>query len=112
MDGRGGEKAGRAGGREGPTEDTAWEAGLGFAVRLDKAVPFIGREALLSRRSQPLTKRLVTFVLEDPDALPWGDEPILRDGRVVGVVTSAAFGHTLGRAVALGYVREPARGGE
>jgi 4-methylaminobutanoate oxidase (formaldehyde-forming) len=102
------EKAYRAWGREVTTEDTPWEAGLGFAVRLDKAVPFIGREALLSRRSQPLTKRLVTFVLEDPDALPWGDEPILRDGRVVGVVTSAAFGHTLGRAVAMGYVREPA----
>src|SRR5260370_17053763 len=108
MDGRGGEKAGRAWGREVTTEDTPWEAGLGFAVRLDKAAPFIGREALLSRRSRPLTKRLVTFVLEDPDALPWGDEPILRDGRVVGVVTSAAFGHTLGRAVAMGYVRQPA----
>ena len=47
-------------------------------------------------------------MLEDPAALPWGDEPILRDGRVVGAVTSAAFGHTLGRAVAMGYVREPA----
>jgi 4-methylaminobutanoate oxidase (formaldehyde-forming) len=102
------EKAYRAWGREVTTEDTPWEAGLGFAVRLDKAVPFIGREALVSRRTQPLTKRLLAFVLEDPDALPWGDEPILRDGRVVGVVTSAAFGHTLGRAVAMGYVREPA----
>ena len=102
------EKAYRAWGREVTTEDTPWEAGLGFAVRLDKAVPFIGREALVSRRTQPLTKRLLIFVLEDPDALPWGDEPILRDGRVVGVVTSAAFGHTLGRAVAMGYVREPA----
>jgi 4-methylaminobutanoate oxidase (formaldehyde-forming) len=102
------EKAYRAWGREVTTEDTPWEAGLGFAVRLDKAVPFIGREALIGRRGQPLAKRLLTFVLEDPDALPWGDEPILRDGRVVGVVTSAAFGHTLGRAVAMGYVREPA----
>jgi 4-methylaminobutanoate oxidase (formaldehyde-forming) len=77
-------------------------------VRLDKAVPFIGREALVSRRGQPLAKRLLTFVLEDPAALPWGDEPILRDGLVVGAVTSAAFGHTLGRAVAMGYVREAA----
>jgi 4-methylaminobutanoate oxidase (formaldehyde-forming) len=101
------EKAYRAWGREVTTDDTPWEAGLGFAVRLDKPGPFIGREALLSRREQPLPKRLLTFVLEDEAALPWGDEPILRDGRVVGAVTSAAFGHTLGRAVAMGYVRDP-----
>jgi 4-methylaminobutanoate oxidase (formaldehyde-forming) len=101
------EKAYRAWGREVTTDDTPWEAGLGFAVRLDKPVPFLGREALLGQRDRPLTKRLLTFVLDDPEALPWGDEPILRDGRVVGAVTSAAFGHTLGRAVAMGYVREP-----
>ena len=46
-------------------------------------------------------------LIEDAGAVPWGDEPILRDGRVVGTVTSAAFGHTLGRAVAMGYVRDP-----
>jgi sarcosine dehydrogenase len=102
------EKAYRAWGRDVTPEDTPWEAGLGAAVRLDKAVPFIGWDALRSRRGQPLTKRLLSLVLEDPAALPWGDEPILRDGRVVGAVTSAAFGHSLGRAVAMGYVREPA----
>jgi len=100
------EKAYRAWGRDVTIDDTPWEAGLGFAVRLDKA-PFLGREALLAQRERPLTKRLVTFVLEDETALPWGDEPIVRDGRVVGSVTSAAFGHTLGRAVAMGYVRDP-----
>ncbi len=99
------EKAYRAWGREVTIDDTPWEAGLGFAVRLDK--PFLGREALLEQRERILTKRLLTFVLDDAAALPWGDEPILRDGRVVGTVTSAAFGHTLGRAVAMGYVREP-----
>jgi 4-methylaminobutanoate oxidase (formaldehyde-forming) len=101
------EKAYRAWGREVTIDDTPWEAGLGFAVRLDKPVPFLGREALLEQREKALTKRLVTFVLEDAAALPWGDEPILRDGHVVGTVTSAAFGHTLGRAVAMGYVRDP-----
>jgi 4-methylaminobutanoate oxidase (formaldehyde-forming) len=101
------EKAYRAWGRDVTIDDTPWEAGLGFAVRLDKAAPFLGREALLAQRERPLTKRLVTFVLEDETALPWGEEPILRDGRVVGSVTSAAFGHTLGRAVAMGYVRHP-----
>jgi glycine cleavage system aminomethyltransferase T len=75
-------------------------------VRLDKPATFLGREALLEQRERTLTKRLLTFALEDAAALPWGDEPILRDGRVVGTVTSAAFGHTLGRAVAMGYVRE------
>jgi 4-methylaminobutanoate oxidase (formaldehyde-forming) len=99
------EKAYRAWGREVTIEDTPWEAGLGFAVRLDKPVPFLGQEALRRRRDEPLTKRLLTFVLEDPTPLPWGDEPILRDGRVVGTVTSAGFGHTLGRGVAMGYVR-------
>jgi sarcosine dehydrogenase len=101
------EKAYRAWGREVTIDDTPWEAGLGFAVRLDKPAPFLGREALLEQRERTLTKRLLTFVLEDEAALPWGDEPILRDGRVVGSVTSAAFGHTLGRAVAMGYVRHP-----
>jgi 4-methylaminobutanoate oxidase (formaldehyde-forming) len=101
------EKAYRAWGREVTIDDTPWEAGLGFAVRLDKPVPFLGREALLEQRERTLTKRLLIFVLEDEAALPWGDEPILCDGRVVGSVTSAAFGHTLGRAVAMGYVRDP-----
>ena len=101
------EKAYRAWGREVTIDDTPWEAGLGFAVRLDKAVPFLGREALLEQRERTLTKRLLNFVLEDEAALPWGDEPILRDGRVVGTVTSAGFGHTLGRGVAMGYVRDP-----
>ncbi len=102
------EKAYRAWGRELTIEDTPWEAGLGFAVRLDKATPFIGRDALRAQRGRPLAKRLLTFVLEDPAPVPWGDEPILRDGRVVGAVTSAAFGHTLGRGVAMGYVRDEA----
>jgi 4-methylaminobutanoate oxidase (formaldehyde-forming) len=100
------EKAYRAWGRDVTIDDTPWEAGLGFAVRLDKPATFLGRAALLAQRERPLTKRLVTFVVEDETALPWGDEPILRDGHVVGTVTSAAFGHTLGRAVAMGYVRE------
>jgi sarcosine dehydrogenase len=101
------EKAYRAWGRELTTEDTPLEAGLGFTVGWEKPAPFIGREALLAQRGKPLTKRLVTFVLDDPAALPLGDEPIWHEGRVAGWVTSAAFGHTLGRAVAMGYVRRP-----
>jgi sarcosine dehydrogenase len=99
------EKAYRAWGRELTTDDTPLEAGLGFAVRFDKAAPFIGRDALLAQRATPLGKRLVSFVLDDPEALPWGDEPIWWEGAIVGSTTSAAYGHTLGRAVAMGYVR-------
>ncbi len=47
------------------------------------------------------------MTLEDPQALPLGEESILHEGRIIGQVTSAAFGHSLGRAVALGYVRLP-----
>ncbi|HEV2056481.1 MAG TPA: FAD-dependent oxidoreductase [Methylomirabilota bacterium] len=101
------EKAYRAWGRELTTDDTPLEAGLGFAVRFDKAAPFIGREALLAQRSKPLGKRLVNFVLDDPEALPLGDEPIWCDRSIVGSTSSAAYGHTLGRAVAMGYVSRP-----
>jgi sarcosine dehydrogenase len=101
------EKAYRAWGHELTSDDTPLEAGLAFTVAWDKPGGFIGRDALLRQREQPLTKRLITFVLDDPDALPWGDEPIHHDGRIVGSVTSAAYGHTLGRAVAMGYVDTP-----
>jgi len=99
------EKGYRAWGRELTTDDTPLEAGLGFAVRFDKIVPFIGRDALLKQRGKPLAKRLVSFVLDDPGALPLGDEPVWSEGAIVGSTTSAAYGHTVGRAVALGYVR-------
>ncbi|HYB40831.1 MAG TPA: FAD-dependent oxidoreductase, partial [Candidatus Methylomirabilis sp.] len=101
------EKGYRAWGHDVTPDDTPLEAGLEFAVRWDKPGGFIGREALLAQRGRGIDKRLVILTLEDPAALPWHDEPILRDGAMVGWVTSAAFGHTLGRAVAMGYVRNP-----
>ena len=97
------EKGYRAWGRDLTPDCTPLEAGLAFAVRLDK--PFTGREALVRQRQQGLTQRLVQFVLEDPEPLLFGGELILRDGQSVGEVTSAAYGHTLGRSVALGWVR-------
>jgi glycine cleavage system aminomethyltransferase T len=101
------EKAYRSWGHDLGGEDTPLEAGLGFAVRFDKPGGFVGRDALLRQREKPLTRRLVVFVLDDPGALPLGDEPIFCEGRIAGSVTSAAYGHTLGRAVAMGYVRHP-----
>jgi 4-methylaminobutanoate oxidase (formaldehyde-forming) len=98
------EKAYRAWGHDLGCEDTPLEAGLGFAVRLDKTVPFLGRDALLARHGKPLRRRLVVFTLEDPEPLLYHDEPVWRDGELVGRITSGAYGHTLGRAVGLGYV--------
>ena len=98
------EKGYRAWGRELTPDDTPLQAGLGFTVRLDKP-GFIGRDALLAQRAQGVSRRLLLFALDDPEAVAWGDEPIYRDAEVVGTLTSAAHGHTLGRAVAMGYVQ-------
>ncbi len=86
-------------------EDTPLEAGLAFACAFDKPGGFIGREALVSQRARVLAKRLVQFALEDPGPLLYHNEPIFRDGERVGYLTSASYGHTLGRSIGLGYVR-------
>ncbi|MFQ5971170.1 MAG: FAD-dependent oxidoreductase [Alphaproteobacteria bacterium] len=101
------EKAYRHWGHDITDEDTPLEAGLGFACRMDKNVPFIGREALLRQAETGVSKRLVQFALADPAPLLYHDEPIYRDGRLVGRLTSGSYGHTLGRAVGLGYVHNP-----
>jgi 4-methylaminobutanoate oxidase (formaldehyde-forming) len=98
------EKAYRSWGHDLGSEDTPLEAGLGFAVRLDKRVAFLGRDALLARRAQPLRRRLLVFTLEDAAPLLYHDEPVWRDGVLVGRITSGAYGHTIGRAIGLGYV--------
>ena len=95
----------RAWGAELSPDETPWEAGLGYAVKLDKPTPFIGRAALVAQRDAGIRKRLVQFTFDDPAAFPWGGEPILMDGRSVGELTSAGYSRTLGRAVALGYAR-------
>jgi 4-methylaminobutanoate oxidase (formaldehyde-forming) len=85
--------------------DTPLEAGLGFVVSWDKPGGFIGKEALLAQKAAgPLKKRLVSFKLRDPDPVLWHEELILRDGRIVGYVSSGAYGFTVGASVALGYV--------
>ena len=102
----------RAWGAELGPDDTPWEAGLGFAVKLDKAAPFIGREALLRQREQGLAKRLVLFTFDDPAAYAWGGEPILANGAPAGELTSAGYSRKLGRAVAMGYARGDAAGSD
>ena len=87
-------------------EDNPFEAGMGFVCNFDKATPFIGRDALLAAREsgKPRTKLLAQFLLSDPGIMLYHHEPILRDGSIVGHLSSGSYGHTLGGAVGLGYV--------
>ncbi len=95
----------RAWGAELSPDETPWEAGLGYAVKMDKPAPFLGRDALARQQQAGVRKRLVQFTFDDPSAFPWGGEPILMDGRNVGELTSAGYSRTHGRAVAQGYAR-------
>ena len=95
----------RAWGAELSPDETPWEAGLAYAVKLDKAAAFLGRDALVRQQAAGVRKRLVQFTFDDPAAFPWGGEPILMDGRNVGELTSAGYSRKFGRAVALGYAR-------
>lgn len=85
-------------------EDHVVDAGLGFAVKVDKGCDFIGREAVIARKESGPKKRLVQFKLTDPEPLLFHNEPIIRDGEYVGYLSSGNYGHTLGGAIGLGYV--------
>ena len=98
------EKAYRHWGHDITDEDTPIEAGLGFAVKLDKPGGFIGRDALLREKAAGPAKRLLQFRLLDPRPLLYHNEPVWHDDTLVGHVTSGAYGHTLGGAIGLGYV--------
>ena len=84
-------------------EDHVLEAGLGFAVKTDKA-EFIGRDAVLRKKEAGLNARMVQFKLTDPEPLLYHNEPVLRDGEIVGYLSSGNYGHHLGGAIGLGYV--------
>jgi 4-methylaminobutanoate oxidase (formaldehyde-forming) len=88
-------------------EDHVLEAGLGFAVKADKG-DFIGRDAVLRKKEAGLDRRLVQFRLSDPEPLLFHNEAIVRDGKIVGTITSGNYGHHLGGAIGLGYV--PSKG--
>jgi 4-methylaminobutanoate oxidase (formaldehyde-forming) len=97
------EKGYRAWGRELSPDINPLEAGLGFALRKSDA-PFRGREAVQRARAEGVKRRVVSLVVDAPHTNLWGNELILRDGEPVGFVTSAAFGHSIGKPVALGIV--------
>lgn len=97
------EKGYRHWGHDISDEDHVEESGLGWAVKVQKGA-FIGREAVLRKRETPLARRLVQFLLDDPAPMLFHNEPILKDGRIVDILTSGAYGHALGAAVGMGYV--------
>jgi 4-methylaminobutanoate oxidase (formaldehyde-forming) len=84
-------------------EDTPLEAGLGFAVAWHKP-SFTGRDALLVQRKEQRTKRLIQFRLDDPDLLLYHDEPIYRDGSLVGRTSSGMWSYTENRCLAMAYL--------
>ena len=102
------EKAYRHFGHDISDEDHVLEAGLGFAVKPEKPAgkygDFIGRRGVLEKKQEGLKKRLIQFQLADPLPLLFHNEPVWRDGKIAGFISSGAYGHHLGAAVGLGYV--------
>lgn len=97
------EKAFRHFGHDITDEDHVLEAGLGFAVKTDKG-DFHGRDAVLRKRDAGLSRRMMQFRLKDKEPLLFHNEPILRDGKIIGQLTSGNYGHALDAAIGLGYV--------
>ena len=104
------EKAFWASGSDVGPDHTPFEAGLGWAVKLDTDTPFIGRDVLEAKAGLPLVKRLAGFTVEDPNVILLGRETIYRNGERVGWLASAGFGPTVGKPIGYGYVRR-AEGG-
>jgi len=101
------EKAYRSWGHDIASSDDPYGAGLAFAVAWDKPGGFIGRDALARIRETGVDRRLMQFVLADPEPMLFHDEPVYRDGVLVGRVEATQYGYTLGGAVALGWVQAP-----
>jgi 4-methylaminobutanoate oxidase (formaldehyde-forming) len=85
-------------------DETPYEAGLGFAVALDKEAEFIGRDALVAAKAVGPRKRLRCLVLDDPRSVCLGNEPVRVDGAVVGRVTSGGYGFAVERSIAYAYL--------
>lgn len=92
-------------------EDTPIESGLGFTVAWNKAGGFLGREALRAQRDRGVPPKRLVQVMLDADAasapLLYHEEPIVRDGLIVGSIKSGAFGHRLGKSLGMGYLNCP-----
>jgi glycine cleavage system aminomethyltransferase T len=96
------EKGYRLWGQDAGTEYSPFEAGLGFAVKMDKG--FQGKEALERQLERGIERKLCCVTLDDPSHVVMGKEPIRANGEVVGFVTSAGYGYSIGRCIAYGYL--------
>jgi 4-methylaminobutanoate oxidase (formaldehyde-forming) len=99
------EKGYRHWGHDISPDETPLEAGLGFVVSWKKPGGFIGRDALLAQKEQGVHQRLAQFRLHDPERLLYHNEPIWRDGVIVGHITSGMYGHTVEASLGMGYVK-------
>jgi sarcosine dehydrogenase len=99
------EKGYRAWGADITPNDSPFEAGLGWAVKLKRNIDFMGRAAAERTASQPLGKRMAGFTVDDPGMTLLGRETILRDGEFAGYLSSGGFGYTIGKSIGYGYLR-------
>jgi glycine cleavage system aminomethyltransferase T len=97
------EKGYRLWGTDMTTEHDPYEAGLGFAVKLDKG-EFVGREALLRRKEEGPRCKLSCLLLDDPSVVVMGSVPVYAEGRAVGYVTSAAYGYSIGQSIVYAWL--------
>ncbi|HVT51111.1 MAG TPA: FAD-dependent oxidoreductase [Dongiaceae bacterium] len=86
------------------------EAGMGWAVKLKKNTPFLGREALQAQAAKKLPKLLACFTVDDPSIVLLGRETIFRNGRQCGWLSSGGYGYTLKTNIGIGYVRDKENG--
>jgi glycine cleavage system T protein len=98
------EKGYRHWGHDISPEDTPLEAGLGFVVPRAKEGDFLGRAAIEKQREEGIRRRMAHFLMEEAEPMLFHNEPIYRNGVLVGRITSGSFGHTLGRSLGMGYV--------
>ena len=97
------EKGYRVWGADITPDETPYEAGLGFAVKLDKG-DFLGRDALVAAQEKQLERKLACLVLDDPRSVALGSEPVRMDGEILGRVTSGGYGYSVERSIAYAYV--------
>ncbi|MGP4089029.1 GcvT family protein [Streptomyces sp. KR55] len=96
------EKGYRSFGTDMTYEHDPYEAGVGFAVKLDKD-DFIGKAAL-ERRKENVRRKLTCLTIDDPRSVVMGKEPVYDGDRAVGYVTSAAYGYTIGKGIAYAWL--------
>jgi 4-methylaminobutanoate oxidase (formaldehyde-forming) len=80
-----------------------YEAGMGFAVKLDKGV-FIGREALLKQKAGGITRKLCCLTLADKSVIALGNEPVRREEKIISWITSGNYGYSVGKSIAYAYL--------